>query len=101
MCDKKKSLKQVKKILEELVDYYNDRVKKNFYLGDSISIDNFIVRIYTKKEYDKKHKDYAWNYESEKNIGKIIIEGTCDNIIPYELFDIIENLFNADREHLG
>lgn len=34
-------------------------------------------------------------------LGKIIIEGTGDNSIPYELFEQIEELFSATRCHLG
>src|SRR5690606_26961050 len=33
--------------------------------------------------------------------GKIFIYSATDNSIPYEMFSEIENLFNADRIHLG
>lgn len=113
MCNKKKSVKQVKEVLKDIVNHYNNGVKKKLYgeYGKKISIDNFIVRIYTKKEYDKhikentKYGDYGdwdgYGYEKKENIGKIIIKGSDDNIIPYELFDMIEDVFDADRKHLG
>jgi len=107
MCNKKKSVKQVKKILKELVDHYNDGVKKGFSDSGETSIDNFLVYIYTQEKYNKSVENakekyhYNWDYEKEENIGKIIIEGTDDNIIPYELWDTIERIFKADREHLG
>jgi hypothetical protein len=35
-------------------------------------------------------------------VGKdIVIRSEGDNSIPYELFDFIENIFNAGRYHLG
>ncbi len=37
----------------------------------------------------------------EKVIGNIVIESRCDNTIPYPLFDLIENVLNAERQHLG
>jgi len=108
VADTKKSLKQVKEILKELVNHYNSGVEKGFYdYGSKTSIDDFLVYIYTKEKYDKhiiedtEYGNDGWDYEKKENIGKIIIEGTDDNIIPYELFDIIEKVFNASREHLG
>ena len=37
----------------------------------------------------------------ERYIGKVIITSNGDNSIPYDLFDEIENTFDADRRHLG
>lgn len=34
-------------------------------------------------------------------IGRIIIPSSTDNSIPYEIFDEIESIFNAERHHLG
>jgi len=43
-----------------------------------------------------------WDYECQKNVGKIIIIGADDNSIPYEMFGWIESTFNTyDRHHLG
>lgn len=43
--------------------------------------------------------DDDWGIKTKE--GQIYIEGIEDNIIPYELFDCIEYLFNATRYHLG
>ena len=58
----------------------------------------FNVFEYTRKMYDE---NCGWDYENESNIGKIIIESTSDNSIPYEMFEWIENIFNSDKYHLG
>lgn len=41
----------------------------------------------------------SWDYTVEK--GNIIIESASDNTIPYWMFDDIENIFKANRKHLG
>jgi len=97
----KKSLKQVKEVVRDIVNHYNDGVEKELYDGNKILIDNFLIYVYTKEKYDKNPKERYWDYEKKENIGKIMIEGSGDNIIPYELWDTIERVFNANREHLG
>jgi hypothetical protein len=37
----------------------------------------------------------------EKVIGNVVIESTDDNSIPYPLFEMIEGVLNASRQHLG
>jgi hypothetical protein len=50
-----------------------------------------------REEFLKKHGDYLKQYF----IGQIVINSQSSNSIPYELFDLIENAFNAHRRHLG
>ena len=40
-------------------------------------------------------------YPDETSVGKIIIEGSADNAVPYPLFEWIENIFQGNRIHLG
>lgn len=49
-----------------------------------------------KKEYFK-----YWTTHYEIPEGNIIINSASDNSIPFDLFDMIENAFNARRIHLG
>ena len=44
---------------------------------------------------------YMWGYEVEENVGKIIIESTTDNSIPWEIIDWVESAFSSKRWHLG
>ena len=69
------------------------------YIDHNRRINDMVEKEYQNYLQDWKEK----NYEGlRKNlIGSIIIESTSDNTIPYELFDIIENSFNASRHHLG
>ena len=102
ITNNRKTIDQVKDILEEIIDYYNDGVEKRLYEeSEKLSINDFLVYIYTKEKYDNRSKGYGWDYEKKKNIGKIMIEGAEDNIIPYEIFDMIERVFKAEREYLG
>ena len=102
ITNNRKTIDQVKDILEEIIDHYNDGVEKRLYEeSEKLSINDFLVYIYTKEKYDNRSKGYDWDYEKKKNIGKIMIEGAEDNIIPYEIFDMIERVFKAEREYLG
>lgn len=86
ICDGQKSVKVVEAALKEM--------------GLSHCCN---VYIYTQEKFRERdsNREYRWRYERKGNIGKIIIEGTGDNDIPYERFDEIEKTFNASGEHLG
>jgi hypothetical protein len=60
------------------------------------------------KEYNSKVDSAAdkiikenMKKEMQEYLGCIIIESRTDNSIPYGIFDLIENEFNARRRHLG
>lgn len=112
VCDTKKSIEEIEKILKQLVKDYNKEVEKDYHgeYAHKVTYKNAFDKpfIYTKEQFEKDEKENGvlsewggWGYEIKENIGKIIIEGTEDNSIPHELFDRIENLFNARSYHLG
>lgn len=129
VLDDGKSVDCVKELLQFMLDKWNelalrgvfgDRYVKNkrFSIGsDSKSkpIKTFDdtfgdIYIYTKKMHEKDFKetvtdghDWGWGYEKEKNIGKIFIQSSSENSIPYEMFEWIETAFGeySNRFHLG
>jgi hypothetical protein len=117
ICNTEKTLDAIREQLYELVNYWNAGVEKGIN-SRLVDIEDFKVEVYTqevfnkfskeKEEYIKNDKDgfyakygYGWAYERQENVGKILISGTEDNIIPYEMFAQIETIFNATRYHLG
>lgn len=58
---------------------------------------------YKNNEFDKKADWFlgalAWGYTLYK--GDVFVESNGDNSIPFELFDLIEDVLNAHRRHLG
>jgi len=56
---------------------------------------------WNKKVKIEENKIIEKNMREKKYIGKIIIESNGDNSIPFELYDLIESAFNAERFHLG
>lgn len=90
VCDTDKTIEMVEEIIQSIVDSTG--------FG---TIGDFTVRKYTKEDFDQHDSEWSYGYEKECNIGKIIIEGSSDNSIPYELFDILEHKFEADSYHLG
>jgi hypothetical protein len=65
------------------------------------------IRFYIKDKANKEvykflnslNESISWNYTTEK--GQILIESATDNSIPYWMFEDIENIFQAQRRHLG
>ena len=54
------------------------------------------------KEYEAKHKPVkAYNPPLQELDGKIIVLSESDNTIPFETFDIIDNVLNGKHYHLG
>jgi hypothetical protein len=112
-----KTIEQIEAILRKLVDNYNANQEIGAYdkYSCQISYDECFgdIYIYTKEmcaedeaEADRCQKQYGddctYGYEGRKeNIGKIFIESKSDNTIPYEMFDMIHNIFNTSRYHLG
>lgn len=111
VCDTKKSIDEIEEILKQLVKDYNKEVKNGYHSEYATKItykDAFNKPyIYTKESLERYEKEYAnsswggWGYETGNTVGKIIISGSGDNSIPYELFDKIENLFSGHSYHLG
>lgn len=94
VCDTKMDLTEVRRDLFKMLDFYNDLYKTKMEF-EEVFCD---PRIGTKKDDSYLQNDYGFP-ESAK--GKILIESTSDNSIPYELFELIENRFDARRCHLG
>jgi len=98
VCDTDKTIITIKEILKSMLEEYNSSHSTN------LTYDNCFLEpyIYTKELHQKHEEGGAyWRYESIHTIGKIIIEGCSDNSVPYDLFDEIEDVFNAYSEHLG
>ena len=91
-----KSIETVKEILRKMLDIcnmQNDKVDDIFrvYVVNKSNVDSLAQTL----------ESYERNTLKKSLIGKIIIEGVEDNNIPYELFDLIESKFSAERLHLG
>lgn len=52
-------------------------------------------------EEENLEEGYDWGYEDLVHEDTIIIEGLEDNSIPFEFIEIIEDIFNVRRFHLG
>jgi hypothetical protein len=103
ICDTDKTLDAVKEILQMIIDNHNRLAKLSGDISpldfDDVFCDPFI---YTEEMWKKDEKEkYRWGYENANNVGEIMIKGTDDNSIPYEMWETINNIFNANNEHLG
>jgi hypothetical protein len=50
---------------------------------------------------DYEYEKYLSGWGEHTCLGNPIIESASTNTIPYELFEIIQRKFNAERVHLG
>lgn len=112
----------VKEMLHDCIERYNQDVDDGKYKtkwsdGHRVSIDDFDEPyIYTQEklnehkrqaeEYKKRWPDSSWTwdgwgYEHEGTVGAVMIESSSDNTIPYDMWEMLEDEFNAERYHLG
>lgn len=90
---------------QRIIDAATKNGKFDRELNDK-EVDRIYDEIVAKVESKPYWWDEPWKYHySGKCVseldGCILIKGADDNSIPYELFDIIENILDAERYHLG
>jgi hypothetical protein len=96
ICNTSKTPNEVKEVLEKMLEIYNFSCERNLQFHDV-----FDDPYYYEKNMIPKDNTYAWGYECKDNIGKVLIMSAGDNSIPYALWELIEEAFDAYREHLG
>lgn len=106
ICNTQKILSTVRQILVELLDLYNsqfnaslrfDEVFKAYYLDSKEEIKESLDYL---DYYCNNTLDKVLKIQEEK--GKVLlIESASDNSIPHALWQWMEDLFAADRIHLG
>jgi len=100
VCDTNMSAEEVSEKLHDLMDFY----RKFMDDGSTETFEDVFEEPYVYTEDmipTGKDAEYAWEYEQEETIGKVIIESASDNTIPFSLFEFLEEKFNAKRHHLG
>lgn len=100
VCGTEKTIETVKEILTELWEVVKLNLSDGKYPIDSELKDVLVVRKPTEEEL-AGGGEYAYGYESSLTENTIIIESAFDNSFPYDLFELVEGLFDAKRHHLG
>lgn len=90
------TVEEAKEILRKMLGFYNE------ILGEDLEFDKVFGDIKIAEEEDIKFlKEWDEHWVRERVEGKLLICSSCDNTIPYELFEFISTKFHAWREHLG
>jgi len=109
ICSSTLSIKKVEDKLKTILKLYNELYDKDLKFA-KVFQKPFII---TKDKKSKEYKDFisGWIFgernqylivKTEKDLdGKLIINSTDDNSIPWQLFELISDFFNGDRVHLG
>ena len=97
ICNTNMTLMEVKGALVEMLEHddehdddgegyllYFDEVFQEPHIGNQGDVANYA----------------GWGY-TDRIIGNVLINSACDNTIPYSLYELIEEKFNAYRIHLG
>jgi len=95
VCQTKYTLKETKKILQKMLNSYNDTFNENNKFEDVFG-KLYIGDTNTDIEFKK------WGQNPHAKIKeKIIIDSKSDNTIPWSIMKLIEEKFNADHYHWG
>ena len=92
--DCKYNIRETIKILQKMLDFYNDLEDEHLDINDVFEA----PKIATKEDID--HLD-GWDVLESRVKDKLLIYSAEDNTIPYLLFGLIEQKFDAERIHLG
>ena len=97
LCRTNYTVEETKNILQKMLDFYNEIFKIELTFEDV-----FVMPYISTKEYLEDMKDYdSYLNFKENDVGRVVIDSMSDNSIPYPLFDMIEEKFDAERIHLG
>lgn len=94
ICEAKYPITEAIKILEKILDFYNELFEEKLLLDEV-----FKEPFFGTKEDEKKYVE-GWEYHGKVE-GKLIIEGAGSNSVPYDLQELICSKFKADYLHLG
>ncbi len=87
-------VKEITEILQKMLDFYN-------YLEEQdLSFDQVFKKPKKATKKDIKLLD-GWDVSESRVKDKLLIYSSKDNTIPYLLFGLIEQKFDAERIHLG
>ena len=92
--ENKYNIEETINILKKILDFYNDLEEQNISFESMFEI----PKIGTEEDSDEL---IYWDVKKEDVEGKLLIYSAKDNSIPYSLFRLIEEKFNAYRIHLG
>lgn len=100
VCDTEKSVHQIKEMLQDLLNLYNKQTD-NEYGFDSVFDEPYLVG--SIEDVDNNLKDWGYDSTHYKDFDKgiIVIESSDDNSVPFVMQQWIEEIFNAERFHLG
>jgi len=102
VCDTTKSEEMIREMLKELLDLYNKQSDSNLLFDE---VFDYPYAVKDLEQVDLILTDYYGKGErshySPFNDNIIIIRSYDDNSIPGPLQDWIEEIFNAERFHLG
>ena len=93
--DCKYSIEETIKILQKMLNFYNDLEEKN------LSFETVFETPRMGDKEDEKLLVNGWDVSEWKIKDKMIIYSQDDNSIPFMLFEMISQKFNAERIHLG
>lgn len=100
VCYTGMSAKEVEKKLRKMLRKFNDEHGLHLTFGEVFNPPFHATEDKLIKEYHLHHWGYKKSADKNK-LGKILIFNADDNSIPCDMFEEIEDEFNAERYYLG
>jgi len=90
-------LAPVKKKLEDMLEC----MKKLGMLAEDVEFSHVFQEPKRASKADIKELREGWEFDIKWNDQMFLINSASDNTIPYEFYELICSVFNAERVHLG
>lgn len=96
ICKVEMEPEEASKLLHDLLDFYNE------WFGKSLTFEEvFDEPFYAPQGYKEWYVNHYNHLLDGPPTGKLVIESASDNTIPWELWEMICERFDALRMHLG
>ena len=99
VLDTDKTIETIIEILTRMISDHKWLMEEFGRYSENLTFEKVFCKpyVYTRKMWEVACKQqYTDDHEQENNIGKIILESANDNSIPYELTEIITDVFNSN-----
>ncbi|MFA7101418.1 MAG: hypothetical protein WC196_06820 [Bacilli bacterium] len=98
ICETKKTLDEIEAELREMLELYNKLTGSNHNFDDVFQYP--VLADDSNTDYLNEYRSY-YKQPKQDLTGKVIIYSASDNTIPWALFELIEEAYNATRIHMG
>ena len=95
------SPKEFREIMEPMINLFSDICVDLEIQGECLTFDEIFGDIYMYNWELSPLLCSNFGYETEENSGKTLVMSADDNTVPCSISEMVKNIFEAERFHLG